>query len=78
MIAGAIENEIKAFDASLSRLRIEIGSTWAVFIDGQVKATFAEFDKAAEYAVRELGNRDYIIRHTNEHTAHIPFIAIDA
>lgn len=78
MIAGAIENEIKAFDASLSKLRIEIGSAWAVFIDGKVQAAFPDFDKAADFAVRELGDRDYIIRHTNEHTAHIPFIAIDA
>lgn len=74
----ALETEIKTYEGLLATLRREHGAVWAVVSGDQLKATFKEFEQAATYAVNTLGDVDYLIRHTHEHRAHIPFIAVDA
>jgi hypothetical protein len=72
-----LDREIQAFESMLPDLRQRFGSVWAVLVDKDFKAGFTEFQKAAEYAVEHFPDRDFLIRHTNQHPAHIPFIAID-
>ena len=72
-----LDREIQAFESMLPTLRQQVGSVWAVLVDCDFKAGFPEFQKAAEYAVANFPDRDFLIRHTHQHPAHIPFIAID-
>ena len=76
--AMLLDMEIRAFDAMLPSLRQDRGSVWAVVVGSELKGTFEDFQEAAQYAIENLGDLDYLIRHTHEHTAHIPFIAVDA
>lgn len=76
--ADALEQEIKAFTAMLPELRRTHGSIWAVLVGSDFKAGFADFSHAAEYAVQNFPDRQFLIRHTQQHTAHIPFVAIEA
>lgn len=78
LVKPLLEAEIRAFDAMLPKLRQDAGSVWTVIVGADLKGTFDDFEKAAIYAVDHFGAEDYLIRHTNEHTAHIPFIAVDA
>lgn len=76
--ATVLDAEIKAFDAMLPKLRRTEGAVWAVMVGDQLKGTFDEFERAAMYAIEKFGDQEYLIRHTQEHTAHIPFIAVEA
>ena len=78
MESAALEQEIAAFDAMLPVLRREYGSIWAVLADGDFKAGFTDFGQAAEYAVAHLPDKTFLIRHTEQHVPHIPFVAIEA
>lgn len=73
-----LEAEIKAFTAMLPELRRTYGSIWAVLVGPDFKAGFPEFSEAAQYAMEHFSDRQFLIRHTQQHTAHIPFVAIEA
>lgn len=72
----SLDQDIEAFEAMLPSLRQRFGSVWAVLVDRDFKASFPEFQGAATYAVENFGDRDFLIRHTDQHVPHIPFIAL--
>lgn len=78
MESAALEQEIVAFNAMLPKLRQEYGSVWAVLVDRAFKASFADFGQAAKYAVENFPDKPFLIRHTEQHAPHIPFVAIEA
>lgn len=75
---NALETEISAFQAMLPELRRTHGPVWAVLVGADFKGGFREFSKAAEFAVSNFSGKPFLIRHTEQHPAHIPFLAIDA
>jgi len=77
-MTAVLETEIKAFDAMLPKLRQDQGAVWVVLVGDELQGTFDEFEDAATFAVEHFDDRECLIRHTHEHTAHIPFIAVDA
>jgi len=78
MQTDALQTEIRAFDAMLPKLRREHGAVWAVLVGTDFKGGFKDFAKAAEFAVSKFPDKPFLIRHTEQHTAHIPFMAIEA
>lgn len=74
---ASLDRDIQAFEAMLPKLRQQFGPVWAVLVDCDFKAEFSEFQSAAQYAVENFADRSFLIRHTDQHTPHIPFIAID-
>lgn len=77
-MADVLDREIRAFENMLPNLRKELGSVWAVVVGDDLQGSFADFEGAALFAVERFANDSVLIRHTEEHTAHIPFIAVDA
>ncbi len=77
METAVLTEEIKAFDEMLPRLRQEHGAVWAVLVGRDLKGAFQEFRQAAEFAVANFADMPFLIRHTEQHTAQIPFVAID-
>jgi len=77
-MADVLDREIRAFEKMLPKLRMELGSAWAVIVGNDLKGSFPDFEGAALFAVENFADDDVLIRHTQEHTAHIPFIAVDA
>ncbi|HEV7353081.1 MAG TPA: hypothetical protein VGN74_08150 [Brevundimonas sp.] len=77
METAVLTEEIKAFDDMLPRLRQEYGGVWAVLVGQDFKGAFQEFRQAAAFAVANFADTPFLIRHTEQHTAQIPFVAID-
>lgn len=77
-MADVLDQEIRAFEKMLPNLRKEFGSVWAVVVGDDLKGSFSDFEGAALFAVEKFANDSVLIRHTQEHIAHIPFIAVDA
>jgi hypothetical protein len=75
-MASQLDQDIEAFEAMLPSLRKRFGSVWAVLVDRDFKGSFSEFQSAATYAVDNFADRPFLIRHTDQHAPHIPFIAI--
>lgn len=78
MAVAVLEAEIKTFDSMLPSLRQDQGAVWVVVVGNEIVGHFNDFEDAANFAVTSHGDENFLIRHTQEHTAHIPFIAVDA
>lgn len=78
MQTDLLVEEIKAFNAMLPQLRRDHGAVWAVLVGHDFKGAFQEFGKAADFAISNFADKNFLIRHTEQHPAHIPFVAIDA
>lgn len=73
-----LEQEIAAFEAMLPKLRKEHGEAWAVVAGSDLQGAFSAFEDAASFAVQRCADRPFLIRHTHQHPAQIPFVAIEA
>ncbi len=77
MATLAFTQEIAAFERLLPKLRSQFGSAWAVIVGDDCKGGFPDFAKAAAFAVQNFGSAEFLIRHTDDRQAQIPFVAID-
>jgi hypothetical protein len=73
----ALSKEIQAFERQLPKLRKDHGAVWAVMVGSNFKAGFREFKDAAAFAIEHFPDKEFLIRHTEEQQAEIPFIAVD-
>jgi hypothetical protein len=69
---------ISAFHAQRPRLLQEHGPSWVVFVGADFKGLFKEFDDAATFALANLGDTQFLIRHTEEHIPHVPLVVVEA
>lgn len=76
-MATTLSQEIEAFQSQLTSIRQKYGSGWAVVVDRSCRAAFPNFEAAATYAVENFPTAQYLIRHTDERQAQIPFVAVE-
>lgn len=69
---------ISAFHAQRPRLLQEHGPSWAVFVGPEFKGAFKEFDDAANFALNQFSDAQFLIRHTEEHIPHVPLVVVEA
>ena len=62
----ALDEQIEAYEALLPKIKKEHGSVWALVADQQLIGTFPEFSAAARYAREHYGQKQVLIRHTDE------------
>ena len=77
MLVTALKEEITTFQRLLPELRQKHGSVWAVIVGSDLGGAFPDFNSAASFAVEKFGSRDFLIRHTDEVQANIPYVAIE-
>ena len=64
----ALDEQIEAYEALLPSIRKQHGSVWVLIADGQLIETFDAFSAAAKYARASYGQKQVLIRHTDERT----------
>jgi hypothetical protein len=69
---------ISAFHTQRPRLLQEHGPSWVVFVGAEFKGAFKEFDEAATFALDKLSDAQFLIRHTEERTPHVPLVLVEA
>ena len=77
MTSSPLAAEIDTFEKTLPSLRQRLGSAWALIIGQDCKGGFPDFGAAASYAMQNFPNAEYLIRHTDNRTAQIPFVAVE-
>ena len=77
MTSSSLMTEIDTFEKMLPSLRSRLGSAWAVIVGQDCKGGFPDFSSAASYAVEHFQNSEYLIRHTDNCSAQIPFVAVE-
>ncbi len=74
---ASTDKQSEAYLAQLPRLRQDYGAAWIVMVDAAVKAHFAEFEQAADYAIRNFPDSQFMIRHTSERPVEVTYIMVD-
>lgn len=78
VMSNRLERGIQAFDTMLPTLRQNFGPVWTVFVGADLKGKFEDFEQAAKFVVAHFADDDVLIRHTDQHVPHIPFVAVDS
>ena len=68
----ALEKNIKAYEKIQSKLEAEHLYHWVVFHDQQLIGTYADFQNAADQAVRRFGRGPYLIRQVGAPPLRLP------
>ncbi len=72
----SLATEISAFNRQLPQLRREYGHSWVVFVGEECKGGFDDFDTAAQFAVRQYSEHQFLIRHTDATEPQVPFVVV--
>lgn len=72
-----LAQEISAFHRILPSLRAEHREGWLVIVGETFEGSFASFEAAAKSALERFPDREFLIRHTDDVQAEIPFIVVD-
>lgn len=73
---AALQSMSETFSVNLASIRQTHGSAWVVFHDDRALAGFPSFAEAAEFAFHELGEADYLIRHTYQEPEFVPLLLV--
>ncbi|MGH6956125.1 MAG: hypothetical protein ACREEW_05615 [Caulobacteraceae bacterium] len=71
----ALDREIEAYERLVPAIKKKVGAAWVVVADQQLVKAFPTFADAAKYARERFGEREVLIRHTDERkTETVPFV----
>ncbi len=69
-----LEREVSAFHRLLPGLRASHRTGWIVMVGEDCQGRFATFEEAADFALGSFADTQFLIRHTDEPPAQVPFV----
>lgn len=75
-----LSREISAYEKDLPMLthRFGDGHRWVVYLEAKLRADFASFDAAFDFAMKEFPDRDFLIRDVQPEALELPFLLVVA
>lgn len=75
-----LSREISAYEQDLPKLSDRFGDQhrWVVYLDAELRADFASFDAAFDFAMQEFPDRDFLIRDVQPEKLELPFLLVVA
>ncbi|MEI9965968.1 MAG: hypothetical protein WDM92_16355 [Caulobacteraceae bacterium] len=73
-----LAKEVATFNKLLPALRETYGASWVVIVGDDCRGGFPAFENAAEFAVKNFPDVEFLIRHTDAAEPQIPFALVEA
>ena len=79
-MAVDLTREIEAYERDLPTLNNRFGGKhrWVVYLDTKLRADFASFDAAFDFAMKEFPESDFLIRDVQPERLELPFLLVVA